>query len=320
MSKNVVTFSTSSEPISGMDLLSMLRCFATGDFYNPPISFDMLAKLFRMNSHHSSAIIYKRNQLSKSYIDNTVFPRREFEKSVQDELVFGNSFNEIVRNRNNEIVRIESVKAKYCRRGVKKGSFYYLANDNWLSEGSHQFKDGSIYHLMNPDINQDIYGLPEYLSAIISLLLNDDATKFRRRYYINGAHAGFILYMTDTLPDGDLAEEIETQLFETKGDGQFKNMFVYSPNGKKDGLQVLPLSDIAAKDEFANIKNISRDDVLAAHRVPPQLLGVIPTNTGGFGDIEKAASVFFDNEIEPLQARWLMLNQDLGQEIIKFKE
>lgn len=51
----------------------------------------------------------------------------------------------------------------------------------------------------------------------------------------------------------------------------FRNLFMYSPNGKKDGLQIIPLSEVAAKDEFLNIKNVSRDDMMAAHRVPPQI-------------------------------------------------
>lgn len=37
---------------------------------------------------------------------------------------------------------------------------------------------------------------------------------------------------------------------------------------KKDGIQIIPLSEVAAKDEFLNIKNVSRDDMMAAHRVP----------------------------------------------------
>ena len=50
---------------------------------------------------------------------------------------------------------------------------------------------------MEPDLNQEIYGLPEYLSAMPSALLNDSATLFRRKYYINGSHAAFIMYMTE---------------------------------------------------------------------------------------------------------------------------
>jgi len=50
-----------------------------------------------------------------------------------------------------------------------------------------------------------------------------------------------------------------------KGSGNFRNLFMYSPNGKKDGIQIIPLSEVAAKDEFLNIKNVSRDDMMAAH-------------------------------------------------------
>jgi len=61
----------------------------------------------------------------------------------------------------------------------------------------HEFSAGSVFHLLEPDINQELYGLPEYLSALNSAWLNEAAALFRRKYYQNGAHAGYILYMTD---------------------------------------------------------------------------------------------------------------------------
>ncbi|KJV32401.1 hypothetical protein VI01_08710 [Pantoea sp. SM3] len=60
---------------------------------------------------------------------------------------------------------------------------------------------------------------------------------------------------------------------------------------------------MAAKDEFLNIKNVSRDDMMAAHRVPPQMMGIIPNNTGGFGYVEKASKAFVRNELIPLQKK-----------------
>ncbi len=62
---------------------------------------------------------------------------------------------------------------------------------------AHAFAAGSVFHLIEPDINQELYGLPEYLSALNSAWLNEAATLFRRKYYQNGAHAGYIMYMTD---------------------------------------------------------------------------------------------------------------------------
>ena len=74
------------------------------------------------------------------------------------------------------------------------------------------------------------------------------------------------------------------------------------------------------ESEFFNIKGVTRDDVLAAHRVPPQLLGILPSNAGGFGAIEPAARVFARNELVPLQSQFLALNDMAGVEVVKFNE
>lgn len=177
----------------------------------------------------------------------------------------------------------------------------------------------SIFHLMEPDINQEIYGLPGYLSAIPSALLNESATLFRRKYYINGSHAGFIMYMTDAAQNQEDVNNLRNAMKSAKGPGNFRNLFMYSPNGKKDGLQIIPLSEVAAKDEFLNIKNVSRDDMMAAHRVPPQMMGIMPNNVGGFGDVEKASKVFVRNELIPLQKRLGEINEWLDKKIIEFE-
>ncbi len=142
---------------------------------------------------------------------------------------------------------------------------------------------------------------------------------FRRRYYLNGSHAGFILYVNDAAQDKKDIDAMRQALKEAKGPGNFRNLFLYSPNGKKDGVQVIPVSEVAAKDEFLNMKNITRDDQLAGHRIPPQLMGIIPQNTGGFGDVEKAARVFVANELEPLQAAMLEINEWMREEIVRFR-
>lgn len=90
-----------------------------------------------------------------------------------------------------------------------------------------------------------------------------------------------------------------------KGPGNFRNLFIYSPDGKKGGIQIIPLSEVAAKDEFLNIKNVSRDDMMAAHRVPPQMMGIMPSNIGRGWNVEKAANLFVWTELTPLQKRFL---------------
>lgn len=59
--------------------------------------------------------------------------------------------------------------------------------------------------------------------------------------------------------------------------------------------------------------------MMAAHRVPPQMMGIMPNNVGGFGDVEKASKVFVRNELFPLQKRLEQINEWLDDEIIIFE-
>lgn len=58
-----------------------------------------------------------------------------------------------------------------------------------------------------------------YLAALNAAWLNESATLFRRKYYHNGSHAGFIMYVTDTLPDGGYVDDIREAMKNSKGPG-----------------------------------------------------------------------------------------------------
>lgn len=209
----------------------------------------------------------KRNILASTFIPLRLLSQQEFSRYALDYLVFGNAYLEERQNR--------------C--GVDRGTYWFV--QDWKE--AHRFKTDSVFHLIEPDINQELYGLPEYLSALNSACLNEAATLFRRKYYQNGAHAGYILYMTDAAQSTSDVDRMRQAMRDTKGLGNFHNLFMYAPNGKPDGIKILPLSEVATKDDFFNIKNASRDDLLSAHRVPPQMMGIIPNNTGGFGDVKR---------------------------------
>ncbi len=173
-----------------------------------------------------------------------------------------------------------------------------------------RFARGSVFHLLEPDIHQELYCLPEHLSAINGTWINKAAPLFRRRYYLNGSHAGFTLYMTDAAQRQEAVDSLREALRNAKGADIFRNLFIYAPAGKKDGIQLLPLAEVTAKDTLWNEKNVTRDDQLAAYRVPPppQLVGLVPANSGNYGDMEKAAAVFTTNEVQPLQVRLTEVN------------
>jgi len=286
------------------------------EWYEPPIPLNILAKSYRATAHHGSAMQVKRNILLRTYVPHPLLGRQAFSAFVLDYLVFGNAYLEEVRGRLGKLLPFRHLRAKYMRRGGKAADRYWWV-PNYIERT--ELPRGRVVHLMEPDIDQDIYGVPDYVGSLQSAWLNESATLFRRRYYLNGSHAGFILYVNDPAQDQKDIDGIRQALKEAKGPGNFRNLFLYSPNGKKDGVQVIPVSEVAAKDEFFNMKAITRDDQLAGHRIPPQLMGIIPQNTGGFGDVEKSARVFVANELEPLQATLLEINDRVGEEIVRFR-
>lgn len=313
----VFTWGDPSPVMDGRDITEYMHSWHNGNYYEPPVSPRGLAKTFRANPHHTSAILVKRNILAKCFNPHKLLSRKNFTAFCQDYLIFGNSYLESIESRTGKKLPLKPALAKYTRRKTTEENQYCFVSTHGQI---HDFAEDSIFHLMSPDINQEIYGTPEYLAGLNSVWLNESATIFRRKYYENGAHAGHIIYINDAAYQESDIDDIRESLKNAKGDSNFKNLFLYSPNGKKDGIQIIPLSEVQAKDEFFNIKNVSRDDILTAHRVPPQLMGVVPTNTAGFGDAKAAAEIFNMNEIEPLKSQFLELNEWFSDEIIVFSE
>jgi len=134
-----------------------------------------------------------RDMLERTFIPHKLLSRQAFGQFALDWLWCGNAYLERRQNMLGQALSLQPTLAKYMRRGADLETYYQVRG--WKDE--HEFKAGTICHLREADINQEVYGLPEWLSALQSALLNESATLFRRRYHQNGSHAGFIMYMTD---------------------------------------------------------------------------------------------------------------------------
>ncbi|WP_425598440.1 phage portal protein [Xanthomonas translucens] len=309
------TFGDPTPVLDQRGIYDYLQCWQNGRWYEPPVSLEGLARTTRSNPYLASGLIFKRNMLARTFKPHRLLSREAFEQLSLDWLTFGTGYVERRRSRLGGTLSLRTPLAKYMRRGVVEGEFFQV--QSWGAE--HPFEPGSIFQLREADIDQEVYGLPEWLSATQSALLNESATLFRRKYYNNGSHAGFILYLTDAAQKQEDIDNLRTALKNAKGPGNFRNLFLYSPGGNKDGIKLIPVSEVAAKDEFTGIKSITRDDMMAALRMPPQLMGIVPQNAGGFGNVRDAASVWAAIELEPLQARMLKVNDWLGEDVIAFQ-
>lgn len=307
------------EPILKNKMTDYLGIFIdiSGDFYRPPISFDGLANLMNANAHHGPILHFKKNMVLKYFEPTKYMSYATMQKLALDYVVFGNMYPQRFVNGFEKITRAGHLPAIAMRRGKKQGQFFQLKSGGEKTE----FKPGEVIHILEPGVKQGIYGEPEYLGGIQSVLLSEDSTLFRRKYYINGAHMGYILVTNDADLDDKTAKIIEEKVKESKGPGNFRSIYLnIGKSNAKEPVQVIPVGDIGTKDEFERIKNVTLVEMLAMHRMQPGLSGVTPNNTGGFGDIKKTMEVYYELEVVPLQKPFLEINEHLGVEAVKFKK
>ena len=111
--------------------------------------------------------------------------------------------------------------------------------------------------------------------------------------------------------DEDDEKALKEQIKSSKGVGNFRSMFLNIPGGKPDSVKIIPVGDISTKDEFERVKNLTRSDVLAMWRINGALAGILPENAGGYGDLDKITRNNYENEVVPVQQKFLQLNEVL---------
>ncbi|ELL9330406.1 phage portal protein [Vibrio fluvialis] len=300
-----------SNPVSVMnsDILSYLAVVLIDDLYEPPIALDTLAKALRVNPMHSSAIEFKRNTLTYAVTVSDVLPHRDLKRFIQDYLTFDNGYFLVVRNLFGQVVHIRNIPALYMRR---RGDLGYTYKPRAYSN------EGQIFHLAEYDVVQELYGLPQHVSGLTSIWLNDDATLFRRQYYHNGSHAGYLLYMNEPGMTKETENDIRNKL-QAKEGMAFKKLFVNAKGKDTKAPELKPLGQVEAKDSFKDVKNQTMNDVLALHRVPIDLMSVRRESITSL-DLNKVDWLFHKNELLSLIDSLTELNGFVGSEVLKLNE
>ena len=171
-SAQAFTFGDPVPVLDGREILDYCEAWLNGKWYEPPISWEGLARSFRAATHHASALYFKRNVLASTFVPHRLLSRDTFGKFALDFLTFGNAYLERTPNILGRDLGLRHSLAMYMRRGQALDTYYFVQGF-WKE---HEFKPGSVFHLIEPDINQEVYGLPEYLSTLQAAWLNESAT------------------------------------------------------------------------------------------------------------------------------------------------
>ncbi|OXX71325.1 phage portal protein [Vibrio sp. V19_P1S1T109] len=283
------------------------------DFWEPPISLKGLADIANANAYHGSLLKARANYVAARFKAGGNIRKRHLNNTCWDYFGFGHGGLLIIRNGFKQPIGFHPLPMMYMRKR-KNGNWVQLLRDYEFKE----YRAEDVIFIPQYDPQQQIYGLPDYLGSLQSSLLNKDATMFRRAYYKNGAHMGYIFYSTDPNLSATDEQAIKDAMRNSRGPGNFRSMYVNIPNGKEKGIQLIPVGDIATKDEFERIKNITAQDILVGHRFPPGKGGLVPQPGSNVADPEKVGREYARDEIIPV-CELIMDEVNNHPEIRKYK-
>jgi len=298
------------EPATGRSFTSLLGVFPSlsGEYYVPPIDLWGLSQMRSANGQHGSCIVFRRNMVENAYRGGGL-QLADLSRCATDFLTFGHCFVQVFRDAFGNILRLGHVPALNMRVRTEGNGYRLLRSDP--NGKDVDFPEHEILMIREYDTGQQIYGIPDWFGGMQSALLNEEATLFRRKYYVNGAHLGYIMYTSaENLSEED-EDAIRKAIRDGKGIGNFKAAYFHIPGGKEKDIQIIPIGDISQKDEFLNVKNISANDVREAHRTPPVLMGIIPQGTSSLGDPIKVKTTYIETEVAALGRKFEQLNDIL---------
>jgi PBSX family phage portal protein len=257
--------------------------------------------------------------------DDPTLAFEEFAYRVMlDYWAVGNAYFEVVRDRRGRVAELYHVPARTMRRGIDRESYWQVktrqrrfaafrrraeaaeaVGGSDLSDAAAQTAASEIVHLYEYDPLGDDYGMPGWVGALASMGLDRTVLEFNTRLFQNSMMA----HMAIVVEGGRLSKEGRDAIkrfVRERAQGVENAGRVLLIEDENDRVKVrfeklnLEIKDLMLKD----VQNHFRDTVIAAHGVPPRLLGVAaPGQLGATGEVEGQLRTYRETVVRPSQRK-----------------
>ena len=293
---------------SRLELFTGSTLTHNGQYYEPPIPFEFLARLRRVNPHHSPLPEWVAGQVVRYLKPHPMIKRAELRRMLIDFETTGNGFLKRFTDNAGRTTRLMYQPTINTRRAADPMRYGFIT-PNSREYVLFQFID--IVHFMQHDTVQQIYGMPYWLGAMQSILLGEDTRLFPRLFFKNGGSTGDMIVTSGLAPKEQ--EGFEDTVSKVKRSGRFLRMVFQFARGKIDDIiKVIPYSTGSDKIDFSKLANLSSDDILDAWGIRKELVGMTPDTPGGSGDLDKLNRAWYESGIIPRQQAL----QDLLEEFL----
>ncbi|MDR1008023.1 MAG: phage portal protein [Campylobacteraceae bacterium] len=287
--------------ISSEQIVTVDKLASFNGIIEPFFDFDKVLKLYYANPYHRLCINIKSRVLSLSeesdlekYLPNSTV-KRFLRDSIRDLEIFGNMFTEI-------------------EGAGKYRAFYYmparearLDNDFKIYQvNGYKKKEipGSYYSYSSPMSRH--YGEPDYLASINQILTVQDINLYNNLFFKNGATPRLAVIFENSEPTQEQIDAF-SEFFGSSFRGvenAHKTLIISSGTNLEGKDAKIRVEKLSADDDlsFEKLREISRNEIIAAHSVPPRLVGIV--NTGGWGgqsELIGQLHLFNETVIKPKQ-------------------
>ena len=237
---------------------------------------------------------------------------KTLEKVVTDMQATGNGYIEVGRTVTGEIGYVGHIPSVSMRvRRLHDGYIQIIAGTityfrNFGATNSNPVTDdprpNEIIHLKEYSPLNTFYGIPDIVSAMLSLRGDQMASRYNLDYFENKAVPRYII----TVKGAKLTPEAEDKLFrffQTGLKGQsHRTLYIPLPGdaeGSKIEFEMHPIENGVQEASFDKYRQRNRDDILMAHQVPLSKLGGV--DSGGLSAAMSQDRTFRDQVAKPLQ-------------------
>lgn len=304
----------------------------------PPVDLQQILQLSHSNAFHSTCIELKASmtvgieyeapvQVEKFLEDvsgDTPFLEL-LQQAIYDWEGLGNGYLEIARSKKGrqigELGHVHGHTVFAVQEGNRLSEYWQetasASTQKFAPFGEHG-EQNELFHFRRYTPLSSFYGLPSWIAALEALRLDQEKKVFYSSFFRNNAVPSMAIVLQGAEFDAGTEAVIRDGLRETKGaENAHKTILLSVPF---DGAEIKfhMLSSDLKDMPFDKLSQATREEILAAHAVPPRLVGIVTAGQlGGGGEAEGQLQIFNETSIKPRMAyverRVKRLLRDAGQ-------
>lgn len=225
--------------------------------------------------------------------------------------------------------RINAETVYFKIRGKRPDEDLDYKTGNFSTNVPPEKKASEILWINGFGQDSDYYGEPDYISSLVTILSDEALRDFNYNGFKSGRIPNYLIIISGQFEDDSeidpetgeeyspFEEKMEDELASVKNTPGSALVYMLPSTGIDDAsinVEVVKLTDELTDASFESMRLSNRDEILEAHEVPPQRLGINPTGALG-GNLSLEINKQYNNKVvQPAQAQ---LENLLNKKVIK---